>query len=123
MPKRQHLGEDDQPSQSSSKRAKTAESDDESEAPTQARHKRERDKKRKGKGRSQAENSGSDSSDEEIDIAGIQEPELDDEEFERIHGDKLRARLERRQKAQGVSFFFYLTLKGGQLTDFLVGCS
>ncbi len=46
--------------------------------------------KGKGRGRSHADNSGSESSDEEIDIAGIQEPELDDEEFERIHGDKLR---------------------------------
>ncbi len=116
MPKRQHLGEDEQPSQSSSKRARTADSNDESEAPTQARPKRERDRKRKGKGRSQADNSGSESSDEEIDIAGIQEPELDDEEFERIHGDKLRAHLERRQKAQGVSCFFYLILEGESLT-------
>lgn len=111
MAKRQHLGEDEEVSHTSSKRARTAESGDESEEQTQARPKRERVKKGKGKGRSKADNSGSESSDEEIDISGIQEPELDDEEFERIHGDKLRARLERRQKAQGVSCCFSSSLR------------
>ncbi|KAF9483584.1 P-loop containing nucleoside triphosphate hydrolase protein [Pholiota conissans] len=106
MAKRRHIAEDDDDepvSQASSKRARTADSDNEPEdgaTQTQTRPKRENDRKGKGKGKAKAEESEPESSDDDGDI-NAPEDDMDDEEFERVHGDKLRAHLERKPKAPG----------------------
>ena len=95
MPKRQY-DDDAQISRASSKRAKTGGSDDdesEEEIPqTQTRPKRER--KDKGRGGDPDEEDGQDGNEDEG------EEDLDD--FEKVHGEKLRAVLENRRRTQGV---------------------
>jgi hypothetical protein len=95
MPKRQY-DDDEQISRASSKRAKTGVSDEEEseeEIPqTQTRPKRER--KDKGRGGDSDEEDGQDGNEDEG------EEDLDD--FEKVHGEKLRAVLENRRRTQGV---------------------
>lgn len=119
MAKRRHLVEEDEEpvSQASSKRARTAGSDDESQeeaTQTQTRPKRERDTKKKGKGKAKAKGDESEpeSSEDDGEIRAPLEDDIDDEEFERVHGDKLRAHLGRVKKSPGVRYppFYSLLL-------------
>ncbi|KDR83091.1 hypothetical protein GALMADRAFT_238908 [Galerina marginata CBS 339.88] len=114
MPKRQHKAaidsdeEEPQHSQASSKRARTADNSEDEDAPrTRARRTREKrpaNGKTNGKGKARATESDEDERSEEEDEDGQDSQpreELDDEEFERIHGEKLEVHLANRRKVAG----------------------
>ncbi|PPR03753.1 hypothetical protein CVT26_005793 [Gymnopilus dilepis] len=103
MPKRQHVvvndSDDEEPQTSpSSKRARTEDSDDDVPR-TQTRS--QRNGRDKGKGRATVESDDEQGSDDEVDVEmNADADQVDEEEFERLYGEKLEAHLQNKRKEQ-----------------------